>query len=356
MRAYLVATLLLLIIFGMIGGYLYQRFSAMASMDFSTPPVTIAAAWAKEQSWQQILHAVGTVQAVRGIELTSETSGQVTDIRFKSGEHVQKGQLLVILNDEIEQASRRNQTASLELSQILFDRDSQLIDQNTIPQSQYDQSKADLARAKAQLWETDARLANKRITAPFSGIMGIRHIDVGDYVSPGTVIANLQDHEELEIDFAVPSRYAPNLRDGLKVDVRIDAFVDKLFSATVIAVDSKVDPSTRNILLRARLDQTSDLLPGMFATLKVNFGDQIDVVTVPETAVTYSLQGDTVYVIQEKAEGSLTAIAKVVKSGDVRNGQVAISSGLSPGDRVVTAGQNKLYTGVTILVDESVKF
>ena len=131
--------------------------------------------------------------------------------------------------------------------------------------------------------------------------------------------------------------------------------MDKLFSATVIAVDSKVDPSTRNILLRARLDQTSDLLPGMFATLKVDLGNQIDVVTVPETAVTYSLQGDTVYVIQEKAGGSLTAISKVVKSGDVRNGQVAIRSGLSPGDWVVTVGQNKLYTGVTILVDESVK-
>ena len=355
MRAYLVAIVLLLIIFGTIGGYLYQRFGALASMDFSPPPVTIAAAKAQEQSWKQVLNAVGTIQAVRGIELTSETSGEVTDIRFKSGNKVETGQVLVVLNDKVEQASRRNQIASLELAQILFDRDSQLIDQNTIPQSQYDQSKADLLRARAQLAETEARLANKQITAPFSGTMGIRHIDIGDYVSPGTMIANLQDHEELEIDFTVPARYAPGLNSGLNVEVIIDAFPGNHFDATVIAVDSKVDPGTRNILLRARLKQTGGLLPGMFATLEVDLGDSANVVTVPETALTYSLQGDMVYVIEEKPEGGLTAVAKVVESGDVRNGQVAIISGISAGKQVVTVGQNKLYRGVTILVDESVK-
>ena len=281
MRAYLVAIVLLLIIFGTIGGYLYQRFSALASMDFSPPPVTIAAAKAQEQSWKQILNAVGTIQAVRGIELTSETSGEVTDIRFKSGNRVEMGQVLVVLNDEVEKASRRNHIANLELAQILFDRDSQLIDQNTIPQSQYDQSKADLLRAKAQLAETEARLANKQIAAPFSGTVGIRHIDIGDYVSPGTVIANLQDHQELEIDFTVPARYAPSLDRGLNVELSSDAFPGTNFDATVIAVDSKVDPGTRNILLRARLNEVSGLLPGMFATLEVDLGVRANVVTVP---------------------------------------------------------------------------
>ena len=355
MRAYLVAIVLLLIIFGTIGGYLYQRFSALASMDFSPPPVTIAVAKAQEQSWKQILNAVGTIQAVRGIELTSETSGEVTDIRFKSGNRVEMGQVLVVLNDEVEKASRRNHIANLELAQILFDRDSQLIDQNTIPQSQYDQSKADLLRAKAQLAETEARLANKQIAAPFSGTVGIRHIDIGDYVSPGTVIANLQDHQELEIDFTVPARYAPSLDRGLNVELSSDAFPGTNFDATVIAVDSKVDPGTRNILLRARLNEVSGLLPGMFATLEVDLGVRANVVTVPETALTYSLQGDMVYVVEEKTEGGLTAVAKVVESGDVRNGQVAIISGISAGNQVVTVGQNKLYRGVTILVDESVK-
>ena len=355
MRAYLVAITLLLIIFGAIGGYLYQRFSTLAAMDFSPPPVTIAASIAQEKNWKQTLNAVGTIQAVRGVALTSETSGEVTDIRFTSGDKVQAGQLLVVLNDQVEQASRRNQIASLQLAQILFDRDSQLINQKTIPQSQFDQSKADLQRARAQLAETEARLANKQITAPFSGTMGIRHIDIGDYVSPGTVIANLQDHDELEIDFTVPARYAPSLRSGLTVDVSVDAYPGDRFQATVIAVDSRIDPGTRNILLRASLNQTDGLLPGMFATLEVDLGEHISVVTVPETAITYALQGDTVYVIETKTGDELTAVARVVESGNVRDGQVAIISGISAGDRVVTAGQNKLYRGVTVLVDESVK-
>ena len=355
MRAYIIAAVLLLIIFGAIGGYLYQRFNALARTDFSPPPVTIAAAKAEEKKWRQILNAVGTIQAVRGIELTSETSGEVTQINFVSGDSVEDGQLLVVLNDEIEKASRRNQIATLELAQILFDRDNQLIDQNTIPQSQYDQSKADLQRAIAQLSETEARLANKRIRAPFSGTMGIRHIDIGDYVSPGTVIANLQDQEELEIDFPVPARYAPSLRKGLSAIVSVDALPGKHFDAKVIAIDSRIDPETRNILLRAKLEQSTGLLPGMFAELKLDLGKLINVVTVPETALTYALQGDIVYVIGPKANGELTAIAKVVKSGDVREGRIAIISGINPGDQVVTAGQNKLYRGVTIVVDESVE-
>ena len=354
MRAYLVAIILLLVIFGAIGGYLYQRFSALASMDFSPPPVTIAASIAQKKEWKQVLNAVGTIQAVRGVELTSETSGEVTDIRFDSGDQVKADQLLVILNDEVEQAARRNQIASLELAQILFKRDSTLIEQKSIPQSQYDRSRADLRRTRAQLAETEARLANKRIEAPFAGTMGIRKIDIGDYVSPGTVIANLQDHSELEIDFTVPSRHAPRLRSGLPASVRVDAFPGTAFDAIVTAVDSRIDPGTRNILLRASLKQTDGLVPGMFAALEVDLGDTEKVVTVPETAMTYALQGNTVYVIEETEDGGLTAVARVVEAGTVRDGQVAIRAGLEGGERVVSVGQNKLYRGVKVIIDESV--
>jgi len=354
MRAYLIAIVLLAVIFGSIGGYLYLRFSALASMDFSPPPVTIATSTATLTDWDQVLNAVGTIQAVRGVELTSETSGEVTEIRFDSGDEVKAGQLLVVLNDEVEQASRRNQIASLELAQILFKRDSQLIQQKSIPQSQFDQSRADLQRARAQLAETEARLDNKRIEAPFSGRLGILRIDVGDYVSPGTVIANLQDHSELEIDFTVPARYAPMLAVGQEIDVAVDAFPERQFKAEVAAMDSKINPSTRNILLRARLEPEPGLLPGMFARLEIDLGNVRQVVTVPETALTYALQGDTVYVIEDTDTGDKTAVSRVVKTGAVRNGQVAILEGLEAGEEIVSVGQNKLFRGVRVVIDESV--
>ena len=354
MKAYLFVIGLLILIFGVIGGYLYQQFSALAAMDFSPPPVTIAASIAQRESWDERLNAVGTIRAVRGIELTSETSGEIIDIQFDSGDRVVAGQRLLVLNDEIERASRRNQIASLELAQILFERDRTLLEQKSIPQSRYDRSRVDLEQAGAQLAETEARLANKRIEAPFGGNMGIRRVDVGDYLSPGTVIATLQDHSELEIDFTVPARYAPGLRPGLKVAVKVDAFPGRSFRAEVVAVDSKIDPSTRNILLRAGLDKSKGLLPGMFASLEVDLGVRTDVVTIPETAMTYALQGNTVYVIEDTEDGGQTAVARVVRAGAVRGGKIGVLSGLEAGEQVVSVGQNKLFRGVRVLIDESV--
>ncbi len=323
-------------------------------MDFSPPPVTIAASIAQSETWDERLNAVGTIQAVRGVELTSETSGEITRILFDSGDSVESGQLLLVLNDEIEKASRRNQIASVELAEILFERDRALIEQKSIPQSQYDRSRADLERARAQLAETEARLANKNIEAPFGGTLGIRRLDVGDYISPGTVIATLQDHSELEIDFTVPARYAPGLRAGLDVAVKVDAFPGRAFQAQVVAVDSKIDPSTRNVLLRARLEESKGLLPGMFASLEIDLGKKTDLVTIPETAMTYALQGNTVFVIEDTEDGGQTAVARVVRAGPVRDGKVAVLSGLEAGDQVVSVGQNKLFRGVRVLIDESV--
>ncbi len=354
MKGYLIAGALLVVILGSIGGYIYQRFSAFAEMDFSPPPVTVATSTAVVENRSTLLNAVGSIQAVRGVELTSETSGEVTEIRFASGDKVAAGQLLVVLNDEVEKASRENQIAALELAQILFDRDAELIQQKSIPQTQLDRSRADLARTKAQLGETEARLANKRIQAPFSGTMGIRKVDVGDYVSPGTVIANLQDKSELEIDFTAPSRFAPKLKAGQSVAVTVDALPGQTFAASIQAVDSKIDAGTRNILIRAKLSETGELVPGMFATLQVDLEESQQVVTVPETALTYALAGNTIYVVEETEDGSLTAVARVVETTEVLDGRVAVLSGLQGGEQVITVGQNKLFRGVKIIVDESV--
>ena len=331
LKAYVVLLIILLVIFGAISVPLFKRFSAFSSMDFSPPPVTIATSIALIETRKKELNAVGSIKAVRGVDLTSETSGEITEIHFDSGEKVEKGALLVVLNDQVEEASRSNQVASLGLAEILFARDEALIKQKSIPQSQYDRSRATLQQAKAQLAETDARLANKRIEAPFSGVLGIRRVDIGDYLSPGTVIAALQDHSELEIDFTVPARHVPKIETGQKIYVEVDAFPLKHFEAVVSAIDSRIDLNTRSLLLRAVIKKPEGLLPGMFANLTLVLSDDQNVVTVPETAITYSLQGDTVFVIEEIEGGVLTAIARVVEAGEVEEGKVAIVSGIKRG-------------------------
>ena len=354
MRAYLIVVALLLAIFGGIGGYLYQRFSALASMDFSPPPVTTAVAVAESEIWNSYLEAVGTIRSVRGVDLSSETAGEITAIEFESGDQVEAGKLLLVLNDDIEQAARLNEIASLELAEILFQRDAKLVAQQSIPESQFDRSKADLARARAQLAETEARIRNKRIHAPFAGTVGIRRVELGDYISPGTVIATLQDQTQLEVDFTLPARYAPQLRPGLPIALSTNAFPERYFPAELAAIDSRVDPGTRNLLLRARILEASGLLPGMFAILRLDMQQTRELVTVPETAVTYSLQGNTVYVIEEAEDGELTAISRIVTVGETRDGRTAVLTNLEPGERVATVGQNKLYRGVKVLIDEEV--
>ncbi len=355
MRAYLIVIGLLLAIFGSIAGYLYIRYSTLAATDFSPPPVTIATSISEADRWDQYLEAVGTIKAVRGIELTSETSGEITAINFDSGQRTVAGQLLIVLNDEIEQASRQNNIATLELAEILFERDSKLIKQNSIPQSQYDQSRADLARARAQLAETEAELRNKRIHAPFDGALGIRQVDLGDYVSPGTVIATLQDNSELEIDFTLPAHHAPQLRKGLGINLQVNAFPERHFNAELAALDSRVDTGTRSLLVRAKLKETEGLLPGMFAILRIDLDQRIAVITVPQTAITYSLQGNIVHVVQAREGGGLTAVSQIVTVGEVRGGRTAILSGLKAGTQIVTVGQNKLFRNVEIVIDENVQ-
>ena len=189
---------------------------------------------------------------------------------------------------------------------------------------------------------------------PPSSTTGIIKVKVGDYIESGTPITNLQDLSELEIDFSVPDRYVPSLRPGLKIAVHTAAFPDRVFNATLNALDARVDSGTRNLLVRATLNDSEGLLPGMFARLVIDLDQPTEVVTVPETAVTYSLHGNTVYVLLQ-GKGQTTAQPRVVKTGATRDGQIAILDGLLSGEWVVTVGQNKLYRDAPVIVDDSVK-
>lgn len=342
-------------ILGSIAAYYYKQTIAASGIHFTPPAVSVGAAVAKTAIWSTRLDAIGTITAARGVELSSEASGEIIAINVKSGSQVSAGKLLITLNDRVEQASKERQIANLELAKLLFERDSKLVKQKSIPESQYDRSKADLDGAIAQLAETEARLDNKRVQAPFAGTIGIIHVKVGDYVKPGDKITTLQDLSELEIDFTVPERNFPMLRPGLDILVKSSALPGHELHATLQALDSMVESSTRNLLLRASLEHGEGLLPGMFAELSIDLDNPVTLVTVPETAVSYSLSGNIVYVIDGTGE-SRTASPRVVSVGDSRDGLIAILDGIKAGETVVSAGQNKLFRGATVTVDESVKF
>ena len=350
MRPYLTVIIILVLIFGSIAGYLYNQFQTLANTDFTPPPILVTATRAKLETWPSTLEAVGTIRATRGAKLAAETSGEIIAISVRSGEQVSAGQLLLTLNDSVEQASKERQQANLVLARQLHQRDASLVKQKSIPQSQYDRSRANLDADIATLAEIEARLDNKRIVAPFPGTLGIIAVKTGDYIESGTAITTLQDLTQLEVDFSVPARHFAQLRRGLTISLQTAAS-SKQFSATLEAMDATVDQATRNLALRARVMENEGLLPGMFAQLTINLDRPRELVTVPETAVTYSLQGNTVYLIEEGPDG-MTVTPRVVQSGAVKNGRIAVTDGLEPGDQVVSVGQNKLYRGARVALQE----
>ena len=351
MRAYLIVAAILVVLFGSIAGYLFNRFQTQANTEFTPPPILVSATSARLETWPSTLEAVGTIRAARGVNLAAETSGEIIAISVNSGDEVAQGQLLLTLNDSVEQASKRRQQANLVLARQLHERDASLIKQKSIPQSQYDQSRANLDAAIATLAETEARLDNKRIVAPFAGTLGIIAVKTGDYIESGDPITTLQDLTELEVDFSVPARYFPQLRKGLDIRVKTAATSDA-FPATLEALDAAVDQNTRNLALRAKIHRSEGLLPGMFAQLTIDLDRPRELVTLPETAVSYSLQGNTVYVVEETADG-LRVNPRVVVTGPVRDSRIAIISGLAEGERVVSVGQNKLYRGAAVELEEN---
>ncbi|EAQ99426.2 RND family efflux transporter, MFP subunit [Congregibacter litoralis KT71] len=350
MRAYLVAAALLVLILGSTALYIQQRSAAMASGSFAAPPATIAAGTAQTRPWRETIDAVGTIRAARGILLTAETSGDITAVHASSGDSVEAGDPLINIDEAFEVATRTRLEARLRLAEQLYERDARLIKENSIPQSQLDQSRSDLQSARGELAEVDAVLQNKRISAPFAGRLGIFQVRLGDYVEAGTPLVTLQDVSRLEVDFSVPDRYAPLMQPGLKIVLRTAAFPDRRFSATLQAVDSQIDESTRNLQVRASVDEGDGLLPGMFASLIIDLDRESRRVFVAETAVSYSLQGNLVYVIEEDDDG-LFVSPRVVDILPANNGEVAIVSGIEDGERIVIAGQNKLYRNARVQID-----
>jgi membrane fusion protein (multidrug efflux system) len=327
------------------------------------PPISVNAADAVERPWQSRLPAIGTLKAFQGIDLTVEVAGTARDVLFQSGEKVRLNQPLIQMDSEVEQASLGTAQAELGLAQVEYQRGRNLVARQAISRSEFDRLSAELQKANASVAQLQAQLAKKRILAPFAGTIGIRQVDVGDYLASGTTIATLQDLSTLFVDFFLPEQNVPQLAIGQRVRVQVAAYPDEVFEGRIDAINPKVEVTTRNLLVRARLANPDEkLLPGMFANLQVLLAGETPQVLVPETAITYTLYGNSVYVIeaQHGDDGSpasdtdgqpiLQVERRFVETGERREGQVVILKGLQAGERVVSAGQLKLDSGAHVVI------
>jgi membrane fusion protein (multidrug efflux system) len=329
--------------------------SAMAA-----PPQTISARKVGYSAWQHNIEAVGSLRAVKGADLSLEVAGIVDSIAFNSGDDVQEGTLLLKLRAEDDVAKLQSLQATAELSRITYERDQKQFRINAVSQATLDTDDANLKNALAQVAQQQAILDKKVLKAPFAGHLGIRSVDVGQYLGAGTAVVTLQALDPIYLDLFVPQQAIDRIRLEATVNVTIDAFKDRTFAGEISAINPKVDPASRNVQVRATLKNPDHkLLPGMYATVDIPTGAPETLITLPQTAITYSPYGDTVYIVEENGTGPdgkphLVARQTFVTTGPARGDQVAVLKGVRAGDTVVTAGQLKLHNGSTVLIDNTV--
>jgi membrane fusion protein (multidrug efflux system) len=327
----------------------------------ANPPQTVSDMVAQNQDWQPQLTSVGTLRAVRGADLSPQIGGTVSAIHFDSGADVQEGAVLVELSSADDQAKLDSLKAQAQLAQITYDRDQRQFQAQAVSKQVVDTDAQTLKSDLAQVAQQQATLNYKVIKAPFAGHLGIRQVDVGQYLAPGTAVVTLQALDPIYIDFNLPQQALAQIAVGQKAIVTVDTFPGQQFPGTISAINSKVDLSSRNVQIRATLDNHDHkLLPGMFASVAIDVGSKQSYVTLPQTAVTYNPYGNTVYLVDSKgkdAKGQDQLVARqvFVTTGDVRGDQVAILKGVNVGDTVVTAGQIKLRNGSPLHIDNSVQ-
>ena len=362
-RMLIMLGVVMLLVLALAGYKAFSIYRQIQQFSAPKPPVSVAVVNAVELPWQSRLPAIGTLKAVQGVDLSLEIAGTVKALLFESGQKVRVGQPLLQLDSDVERALLGTAEADLGLAQVEHGRGSRLVGDQAISRGDFDKLAAQLKKASATVAQLKASLAKKQILAPFSGTIGIRHVDVGDYLDSGTVIATLQDLSSLYADFHVPEQALPKLAVGQQVQVSVSAYPGQSFDATISAINPRVDESTRNVLIRAtQPNPDSRLLPGMFVDLQVILPSAPSQIVVPESAITYSLYGNSVYVVvarqteagkpesNPRDEPQLTVERRFVKTGEHREGKVVILEGLKAGDQVVSGGQLKLDNGAHVAI------
>ena len=334
---------------------------------FAPKPTTVTAEAARVEQWRPELTAIGTLRAIQGVAIAPQAAGDVTAIHFESGDDVEAGALLISVDDSVEQADLANGLAQLKNADSTLARQRTLVAQGNTPQSAVDTAIATRDSAAATVERTRAVIAQKAIKAPFAGRLGLRNVDLGQYVAVGTSLVTLQRLDPIYADFPVPEEALNSMATGQAVRMTVDAIPGRSFEGKIEAIDARVSAESRNVTARAVFaNPDRKLLPGMFANLTVTTGEPAAVLTLPRTAIVYSLYGDDVFVVtaapHAREQGGLSESGgssgliverRVVRVGPARGERVAIEDGLRAGERVVTAGQIKLQAYSPVTLDET---
>jgi multidrug efflux system membrane fusion protein len=319
------------------------------------PPTAVSAAEAKSEVVPNLLTAVGGLVAVHQVDVSADVNGRVTEIKFEPGAHVEAGTPLVQFFDMPEQGDLANYKAQATVAQLSLDRAKQLASRQFGPQATVDNAQAAYDQAMAGIAKTEAVISQKLVRAPFSGDLGVRKVEVGQYLTAGTAIVSLTDLSQLWANFTVTEKDSANLKVGQVVRLKVDAYPGRVFEGKITTIEPQIATDTRNIRVQATIANPEKILkPGMFVTTTVVLPDKPAVITVPETAVDYTLYGDSVFVITEKKEEdgktSLSAVRTFVQTGNRVDGRVEIIKGVKPGDKVVAVGQLKLQSGAPVSI------
>jgi membrane fusion protein, multidrug efflux system len=345
--------LALIVAFNLFKNYMIRQ----AMSRNASPPQTVTTLSVDFSDWQPQVQAVGSLRAVRGVDVTTEIAGLVRNLRFRSGEDARAGQVLVELNADTDVAQLRALEAAADLSATVYARDKVQFEAQAISQAQLDADAADLKNRRAQAASQAATVAKKTVRAPFDGRLGITTVNPGQYLNPGDKVVTLQSLDPIYVDFRVPQEELGRVATGQNVQLSTDAFPGVRFEGKLTTIDPLVDAATRNLELEASVaNPERRLLPGMFARVAVASGGTQRYLTLPQTAITYNPYGATVFVAKPAAGGAggLTAQQTFVTLGATRGDQVAVLKGIRRGDIVVTSGQLKLKNGTPLHVDNSI--
>lgn len=337
-------------------GYKYIQIRAAKSALASRKPVPAAVTTAKtlKQHWAMTLGSVGTLQSFQGITVRSEIEGRIVKVPFESGTPVKAGEVLVEMDTATETAQLRSYEATARLTELNLQRARELRQTNANTQADLDANEAAYLQAQANIEATKATLAKKRIVAPFDGRIGIRQVNIGQFLNKGDALATLESADPIYADFALPQQNIAQVTVGLPVKVIVDAFPDRQFDGKIEAIDPRITDTTRNLRIRATLPNKDETLhPGMFARVDVVLPGDTEVMVLPATSVVYSPYGDSVYVVGTK-DGAMVAMQRWVKVGPKRGDLISILEGLQEGDEVVTIGQSKLRPGSLLKVNNQV--
>ena len=321
------------------------------------PVVTVSTSTVKYINYQPTLTAVGSLSAYHGVQVTSQMPGQIKEILFKSGDYVKKGDALIQLDDSVAQQTLASDKAQLQYDEATYRRYQSLYKTHAVSRSDLETMRTQYQKTLAQVASDELNIKHMLISAPFSGKLGIRAVDMGQYINAGDALVSLQQLDPMYVDFTLPAINLPDLTVGQGVDVSLTSSSGtQTLSGKIEAINSDVNVNSRNINVRAQIaNEQHKYLPGQYANVSVKLPEQAKTMVIPRTAITYSLFGDSVYLVKKdsKDDKKFQAIQQVVTVGNVVGDSVIVTKGLSINDQVVNAGQNKLKNGATVVINNS---